>query len=411
MELRIASATDRGRVREQNEDSLLAEPPLVAVADGMGGHRAGEVASSQALEALGAWKDRIAGTFGPAAGELLREAFDDANRRVWERGQQDENLLGMGTTLTAGWIDGGAVTLAHVGDSRAYLLRDGTLKQLTTDQNVAQDLVRRGRLSEDEAAASPHRHTILQAIGADPGGLDIEITSEELRSGDRVVLATDGMFGMVRSADRVRDLLIQHADPNDACKALVDEANAAGGEDNITVVVIDVVSSDDSVIPAVPGAAVSSETPDAAPAPASGDAVPRRLTRAVRWPVVVGVLAFVVVVAGAFFVMRVGSDTLLVAERNGTVVVLRGKPGGSGERATGDVVTVFGSARLSRFPKTVREDLREGIPVSSMREARDVVADLPRLLGPQDTPVPSPTFSPGASSPAPTRSALGLPSP
>jgi protein phosphatase len=409
MELRIASATDRGRVREQNEDSVLADLPLVAVADGMGGHKAGEVASSQALEALAAWRDRIAGTSGVGAGELLREAFDEANRRVWERGQQDENLLGMGTTLTAGWIDGGTVTLAHVGDSRAYLLRDGELRQLTTDQNVAQDLVRRGRLSEDEAASSPHRHIILQAIGADPDGLDIEVSTADLKDGDRVVLATDGMFGMVRSADRIKDLLVEHTDPADACKALIDEANAAGGEDNITVVLIDVVSSDDSVIPPVAGAApaITADRP-VAPAPPDDAGGARRLARVARWPVVVGVLAFIVVAVGAFFVTRLGSDTLLVAERNGTVVVLRGKPGDSGERATGDVVTVFGSARLSRFPKTVREDLREGIPVASMSEARKVVADLPRLLGPQDTPEPSPSVSPGASSPAPTREALGV---
>jgi hypothetical protein len=126
-----------------------------------------------------------------------------------------------------------------------------------------------------------------------------------------------------------------------------------------------------------------------------------------RWPVVVGAIALVAVVIGAFLVTRLGSNTLLVAERNGTVVVMRGKPGASGERATGDVVTVFGSARLSRFPKTVREDLREGIPVRSMREARQVVDDLPRLLGPQDTPEPSPSGSPAPSSPAATQAALG----
>jgi hypothetical protein len=126
--------------------------------------------------------------------------------------------------------------------------------------------------------------------------------------------------------------------------------------------------------------------------------------------VVVGGLALLAVLVGAFLVTRLGTNTLLVAERNGTVVVLRGKPGATGERATGDVVKVLPD-RLSRFPKPVREDLREGIPVSSMSEARRVVAKLPRLLGPQDTPKPSPSGSPAPSSPAPTQAALGVEAP
>ena len=408
MELRIASATDRGKVREQNEDSVLTDLPLVAVADGMGGHKAGEVASSLALDALAEWKQRLTGTSGAAAGELLRQAFDAANRSVWEKGRGDEELQGMGTTLTAAWIEGDTVALGHVGDSRAYLLREGKLRQLTTDQNVAQDLVRRGRISEDEAASSPHRHIILQAIGADATGLDIEVGSVELQESDRFVLATDGMFGMVKSPDRIRDILVERSDPAEACRALVDAANEAGGEDNISVVVIDVLATDGTAGVVAPSA-VERPAPVTPPATKSEDGTQRR-SRLSRWPVVVGALALVAVVVGGLLIMRVGSNTLLVAERNGTVVVLRGKPGTSGERATGDVIKVLPD-RLSRFPKTVREDLREGIPVGSLREARRVVADLPRLLGPQDTPEPSPSGSPTPSSPAPTQAALGLKAP
>ncbi len=401
----MASATDRGKVREQNEDSVLADLPLVAVADGMGGHKAGEVASSLALEALSAWKERISGTSSAHAGELLREAFDDAHRKVWEKGQEDESLQGMGTTLTAAWIDGDTVVLGHVGDSRAYLLRDGELKQLTTDQNVAQDMVRRGRISEDEAASSPHRHIILQAVGVDPTGLDIEVVGSDLKDGDRVVLATDGMFGMVKSPERIRAILVDRTDPSEACRALIDEANDAGGEDNISVVVIDVLATDGTPATLIPSG-VGRSAPLAAPS-LEPEGRARRRGRLTRWPVIVGALALIAVVFGALFVMRVGANTLLVAERNGTVVVLRGKPGASGERATGDVVKVL-AHRLSRFPKPVREDLREGIPVSSMSEALRVVDELPRLLGPQDTPEPSPSGSPVPSSPAPTQAALGL---
>lgn len=389
MELRTSSATDRGRVREQNEDSVLADAPLLAVADGMGGHKAGEVASRLALEVLATWKDRLVEAGSKKAGDLFRQAFDEANRTVYERGREDDNLAGMGTTLTAAIVAEGNVVLGHVGDSRAYLLRGGKLEQLTHDQNVAQDLVRRGRLSEAEAATSPHRHVILQAVGADPDGLDIEVTSVELRPGDRFLLATDGLFGMVKDADRIRDVLIELSDPDEACARLITDANEAGGEDNISVLIADVVGEGGAAAPAP-----ADEEPVQIERQGDGTA-PGRGPRS-RWVLAGAVLSLILLVAGAYFVMRVNDDTLLVAERGGTVVVVRGSPGTNGERATGDVIRAFPD-RLDRFPRTVREDLREGIPVESMREARQVIADLPRLLGPRETPTPVPSVSPGAS--------------
>lgn len=391
MELRVASGTDRGKVREKNEDSILADQELVAVADGMGGHKGGEVASSMAVETLKTWKERLSNSSGKRTGELLRQAIDEANQQVWEKGQQEEELAGMGTTLTAGWIDGSTIALAQVGDSRAYLLRAGTLQQLTTDQNVAQDLVRRGRISADEAASSPQRHVILQAVGADPQPLDIEITTVELHPGDRVVLATDGMFGMVRSPERIRDILLEHDDPEAACRALIEEANAAGGEDNISVLVVDVIGDEGETTGAgaPPDVRIERDTGGV------DEAKPARPSR--RRPLIIAAILLLAVAGAAFFLMRVGGDTLLVAERGGTVVVMRGQPGASGERATGDVVRVFGSDRIDRFARTARDDLREGIPVDSMRQARQVVANLPRLRGPQDTPTPSPSPSPAPS--------------
>jgi protein phosphatase len=406
MDLHIASATDRGRVREKNEDAVLADVPLVAVADGMGGHKAGEVASSMAVDVLKTWKDRLGGSSGTKAAEILREALAEANRTIWEAGQQDENLLGMGTTVTAGWIDGGSLALAHVGDTRAYLLRGGKLEQLTRDQNVAQDLVRRGRLSEDEAATSPHRHVILQAVGVEPDGLDVEVASVELKPGDRLMLASDGLFGMLQSPDRIRTILVEHQDPDEACRILVDEANAAGGHDNISVVLIDADGAEGG------GAGVVDEAePEVRiERPTTEEPRRRRLSRA-RVPVIVGFALIALIGGGLYFVSRLSNDRLLVAERGGTVVVVRGQPGGAGDAAEGDVVHVFTDERVERFPRTVREDLRSGIPVETMSEARRVVSNLPRLLGPRDTPRPSPSPSVSPSAPPRTGSVLPLPGP
>lgn len=393
MEIRAAAATDRGRVREQNEDAVLGDVPLVAVADGMGGHAAGEVASSMALETLASWKERLSGASGKQTADMLRDAVNEANRNIWEKGQDDQSLLGMGTTLTAGWISEGSVTFAHVGDSRIYLLRAGTLEQLTTDQNVAQDLVRRGRISEDEAASSPHRHVILQAVGADPGGLDVEVGNVDLQAGDRLMLATDGLFGMIRSPDRLREILTEHSDPAEACRVLIEEANVAGGEDNISVVLVDAIADEAGASPSAATGATAAEADvlverPTEPPPAEG---PSRLR-----PMIIGAIAVIAIGAGIFFVTRLGDDRLLVAERGGAVVLMHGRPGTGGDPATGDVVEVFTDERVDRFPRTVREDLRSGIPVGSMTEARRVVANLPRLLGPLDTPTPSPSPTPVA---------------
>ncbi len=399
MELHVTSATDRGRVRPQNEDSVLADPPLVAVADGMGGHNAGEVASSLALEKLAEWKDQLEGLSGRSATQKLREAFGDVNRAVFDKGQEDESLVGMGTTLTAGWIDSDVLALAHVGDSRAYLLRGGSLSQLTEDQNVAQEWVRRGRISEEEAATSPQRHVILQAIGVDTDALDIETSSVSLRAGDRLVFASDGLFGMLRDNNRLRDILIEHPDRDEACRALIDAANAAGGEDNISVVVIDVVGD------AATGVTEEDEAPtpvierDEAPAAAE-----RARTRLPRSAIVAGGALVLVVAMVLVFVVARPSSTLVVSSRDENVVVLEGKLGDAdGEPpATGEVVHTFSDATVDDFAETTQRYLRGGIEVESRAEAERVVDQLPRVQGPKDTPTPEPKESPSSKDETPT---------
>ncbi|MCZ7527900.1 MAG: Stp1/IreP family PP2C-type Ser/Thr phosphatase [Acidimicrobiia bacterium] len=237
MRLTARGATDVGRVREENEDGFLVDERvgLYAVADGMGGHRAGEVASATALEALRA---------SVAAGSAVRDAVLAANAAVHEKAAGDAELAGMGTTLTAATLAaGGTLLVAHVGDSRAYVLRDGELRQVTVDHSLVEELVREGRLTPEQATVHPHRSIITRALGVD-AEVEVDLYSVELRPGDRVLLCSDGLTSMVRP-DGVATVLRREDDAERAARALVDTANAAGGEDNITVVVVDVEDGDD----------------------------------------------------------------------------------------------------------------------------------------------------------------------
>ncbi|HXF37986.1 MAG TPA: Stp1/IreP family PP2C-type Ser/Thr phosphatase, partial [Actinomycetota bacterium] len=219
-------ATDIGRARERNEDGLLVEPPFFAVADGMGGHRGGDVASRLALEAL------------REGDRALAERVREANRRVYERSMLDRAVAGMGTTLTAAVLEGDRLRLAHVGDSRAYLLRDGRLRRLTEDHTLVHRMVTRGQLTEEEAAEHPYRSVLTRALGTEPD-VAVDEAVVEVRAGDRLLLCTDGLTGMLPES-RVAEILRSVRDPQEAADRLVDEANEAGGLDNITVIVLEV---------------------------------------------------------------------------------------------------------------------------------------------------------------------------
>ena len=226
----MGAATDVGRVRDGNEDAYLVDDAmgLIAVADGMGGHRAGEVASATALEALRA---AITG------GRPLRESIEDANEAVYTKSLTDTSLRGMGTTLTAGTlVAGDTLLVGHVGDSRAYLLHDGELRQVTDDHSLVEELVREGRLTADEAAVHPQRSIITRALGVD-ASVEVDVYPVELVPGDRLLLCSDGLTGMVRPTTS-RPPCDARATPRAPPTQLVDAANAAGGEDNITVVVV-----------------------------------------------------------------------------------------------------------------------------------------------------------------------------
>jgi protein phosphatase len=317
----MGAATDVGRVREGNEDAYLVDDAmgLMAVADGMGGHRAGEVASVTALEAL-----RAAIT----SGRPLRESIEDANQAVFAKAQTDTNLRGMGTTLTAGTlVAGGTVLLGHVGDSRAYLLHDGELRQVTEDHSLVEELVREGRLTADEAAVHPQRSIITRALGVDPA-VDVDVYPVELTPGDRLLLCSDGLTGMVQP-DVIAATLRREEDPARAAAQLIDAANQAGGEDNITVVVVAV--TDEAPVRAAPEPVVPLDAESVDATPAASAAPGRRRRRGLRGAGRVMLWALPIILVLGIAVAAVGwyaRKSYYVGVNHGHVTVFKGVPGG-----------------------------------------------------------------------------------
>ncbi len=241
MALRIAEqagASDVGRQRSANEDSLVLLPPFFAVADGMGGARAGEVASAIAAEAI-----ERAPEEGEAAEAQLTRLLREANRRIYDRAVSDESLRGMGTTLTAAKVHGDEVSLGHVGDSRGYRLRDGELEQITRDHSLVAELQRSGQITPEAAETHPQRSIITRALGPEPD-VDVDTYTVAGRDGDLFLLCSDGLTSMVTD-DEVASLLRGAPSLDEAAGALVRAANQSGGKDNITVVLFRVSVADE----------------------------------------------------------------------------------------------------------------------------------------------------------------------
>ena len=236
---RTASVTDKGRRRLRNEDAYVCQPPLFAVADGMGGAQAGELASRLAAASL---KEFSRDRGEQSAADLVQEA----NARIYRRSREDPAAAGMGSTITLALVDGaaGTVALAHVGDSRAYLLRGGSLKQLTHDHSLVAELVRNGRLTEEEAENHPQRSVITRVLGTDPD-VDVDTPTVAAEPGDLYVLCSDGLTAMLRDDEILAVLEEADGEPERAARMLVAAANQAGGDDNITVVAFEVREGDE----------------------------------------------------------------------------------------------------------------------------------------------------------------------
>jgi PPM family protein phosphatase len=229
--------TDPGRKRHHNEDSYVFQPPLFAIADGMGGARAGEVASALAAGALNdAGVDR-GGT------ERVIELIQEANRRVHERALVDAETTGMGTTITVALVEpDGTVTFGHVGDSRAYVLRNNQLEQLTDDHSLVAELVRRGELSAEAAEVHPQKSVITRALGTDPD-VDVDAFAVDGEAGDVYLICSDGLSDMV-DGDVIESILREYReDLDEAARRLIHAANRAGGDDNITAILFELTDA------------------------------------------------------------------------------------------------------------------------------------------------------------------------
>ena len=237
-----AGATDTGRTRRRNEDSYVVAPPLFCVADGMGGAQAGEVASRLAAAAV----EEVVDEGGRSGPERVTSLIQEANRRVYERSSVDPTVSGMGTTITVALVEEG-VTIGHVGDSRAYLVRGGILTQLTEDHSLVNELVKSGKLSREEAEQHPQRSVITRALGTDPD-VDVDAFTVDAQPGDLFLLCSDGLTSMVDNEEILALLEKNRDDLKGATKSLLTAANRGGGEDNITAVTFEIVSGGDDTV-------------------------------------------------------------------------------------------------------------------------------------------------------------------
>ena len=386
MNISVGAQSDVGRVREGNEDSYLVHEPLFVVADGMGGHIAGDVASSTAVDVILNKSD----TASPSDPQTLADLIRSANSAIWDKAHDDPELRGMGTTCTLVLLNENRAHIAHVGDSRAYLLRDGRLQQLTEDHTLVARMVKEGRLQPEEAEHHPQRSIITRALGVD-SDVEVDLDSLELEAGDRLLLCSDGLSGMI-DGESIRSTLQDNSDPQKAADELIRRANEAGGEDNITVVIVDVTDVPASGVTAPSatarsatapsttdeGPSVSAEQPQpvpAAPEPEPVEEAPRRH----RWvkPLIGVVIVLALLAAGAFFLidyMRTNSWYVgLDADDN--VAIYQGR---SEDLFGIDLDDEIESTDLNvaDLPENLRDNVEEGRTADSREEADEIVADL-----------------------------------
>ncbi len=411
MHVGVAAATDKGRVRSSNEDALWTGDSVFAVADGMGGHAAGEVASATALMPVRTLDGRVFANAREAR-EALANAVLDANQAVVDKAVADPSMRGMGTTLTAAMFEGRRLHVAHVGDSRAYLLRNGELSQLTTDHTLVQHLIDEGELTPEEAAEHPQRSVITRAIGVSDQ-VEVDSLTITLEGDDQLLLCSDGLTGPVSDGEIARFVLGED-DPEAAVAKLIEAANAAGGPDNITIVLLRFDLPDDGqggarlinadqtgvLTPAQAPIVVRPDEhiPDDDWAGRFGrfgaredapDAEGPRVTTLQR------AAAIAIAIAALALATGFGGRWLLglsyyVGVEGDRVVIFQGVPVELGPIDLSWPIEETGFV-LTDFQDFYQNNLREGVAATDLEEARRIVESAPRVEGGEDAPDPDPS--------------------
>jgi protein phosphatase len=398
--LRYAARSDVGLVRQNNQDSGYAGPHLLVVADGMGGHAGGDVASSLAIGELAPLDDE---SLGADALERLRAGVMTAHRELLDRVHEEPQLTGMGTTVTALLRTGGRLALAHIGDSRAYLLRDGELIQITRDHTFVQTLVDEGRLTMEEAEQHPQRSVLMRVLSDVVDDVEPDLSMREARIGDRYLLCSDGLSGVV-SHDTLQETLATSGDPATTCDALVVLARRGGAPDNVTAIVADVVPAGQptEAAPAVVGAAslrqsrqVSGATPSsngsaaeraaALTAPVAtkdgDDAEPSQNTTSGRGHrrmrrFLGGLLVITVLAGGVYTAWRWVMRQYFVGTRNGNVAIFHGIPDDVGPVQLSSLDEELNDIPVNDLPQYSRDRVQHGIVADSHAEALRIVGTL-----------------------------------
>ncbi|MDO5701033.1 MAG: protein phosphatase 2C domain-containing protein [Bowdeniella nasicola] len=424
-----AVRSDVGAVRSVNQDSAYAGPHLLVLADGMGGPAGGDIASSVAVAHLVPLDDDT-----PGADDLiplLRDALDSAHAELMNRSETDPELKGLGTTCIALLRSGTKLGMVHIGDSRAYILRDGVLHQITTDHTYVQHLVDLGRITAEEAENHPMRNMVLRALGDNDGEVQLDTSMREAHPGERWLLASDGLFGVV-SHETITETMVALPDVDACADELIHLALRAGAPDNVTVIVCDILDSNQlrdghqpSTTPQFVGAVTTdrlARTRACAHSGAAGRAAslrpartpeemepePRhRSSRALR---ILGRLAgltlILAIIAGGLAAGYAWTRTqYYVAEDDGVVTIFQGIPQAIGPIKLSEVYE-HSDVRVSDLPAYASERLRTPTTRPTLEEARDVVRNFEDLATPAPSPTPGPSPYPSPTeTPSPSESA------
>ena len=412
VQFHYAARSDVGLVRGNNQDSGYAGPRLLVLADGMGGPAGGDIASSVTVAHLAPLDDDVPPTDDLLL--LLRGSIESAHDELMERSKQDPDLAGLGTTCIAILRSGNKLGMVHIGDSRAYLLREGQLTQVTVDHTYVQHLVDTGRITPEDAEVHPNRNMILRALGDTAGELILDESIREARPGDRWLLCSDGLSGMV-AAETIEETLNGIPDPGACADQLVELALRGGGTDNITVIVSDIVGTADvpadtsfPTVPQIVGAAANKSFASSRGAENNGSAAARAAAltprkevqpeedspphprRRRRLGALVGLLVILAMVAGGMFAgYRWTQTQYFVADDDGVVTVFRGIPQTLGplsfaslhERTDIEVDSLTGLARDRLRSPITRGSLAEAEAVVETLRSEIVVPDVARADG------------------------------